>query len=160
MQALKVLLRCLHQLENSALWLALATMLALALLQIVLRNFFDMGLLWIESFLRVLVLWLAMLGAMIGTRERNHIRIDLLARLSSRQAKHWISKGNALTAAVVCLIATYASMELVLFEYQDGLTAFAEVPVWVCQIILPVGFLVMFLRFAREVVAPDREGLD
>ena len=158
MHVLRVLLRWLHRLENSALWLALATMLALALLQIVLRNFFDMGLLWIESFLRVLVLWLAMLGAMIGTRERNHIRIDLLSRFSSNQAKAWIGKGNAMIAAVVSLIAAYASFELVVFEYQDGLTAFAKVPVWVCQIILPVGFVVMFLRFTRAVFVVDKAG--
>ena len=156
MSALKALLRLLHQVENSALWIALATMLALALLQIVLRNFFDTGLLWIESFLRILVLWLAMLGAMIGTRERNHIRIDILSRFASMRAKAWLSKINALFASMICLVAVYASIRLVIFEYQDGLTAFAWVPVWFCQLILPVGFLVMFLRLARDVVKPIR----
>ncbi|SVB88361.1 uncharacterized protein METZ01_LOCUS241215, partial [marine metagenome] len=152
MSALKALLRLLHQVENSALWIALATMLALALLQIVLRNFFDTGLLWIESFLRILVLWLAMLGAMIGTRERNHIRIDILSRFASMRAQAWLSRINALFASMICLVAVYASIRLVIFECQDGLTAFAWVPVWFCQLILPVGFLVMFLRLARDVV--------
>ena len=156
MSALKALLRLLHQVENSALWIALATMLALALLQIVLRNFFDTGLLWIESFLRILVLWLAMLGAMIGTRERNHIRIDILSRFASMRAKAWLGRINALFASMICLVAVYASIRLVIFEYQDGLTAFAWVPVWFCQLILPVGFLVMFLRLARDVVMPIR----
>ena len=156
MSALKALLRLLHQVENSALWIALATMLALALLQIVLRNFFDTGLLWIESFLRILVLWLAMLGAMIGTRERNHIRIDILSRFASMRAKAWLSRINALFASMICLVAVYASIRLVIFEYQDGLTAFAWVPVWFCQLILPIGFLVMFLRLARDVVMPIR----
>jgi len=156
MSALKALLRLLHQVENSALWIALATMLALALLQIVLRNFFDTGLLWIESFLRILVLWLAMLGAMIGTRERNHIRIDILSRFASMRAQAWLSRINALFASMICLVAVYASIRLVIFEYQDGLTAFAWVPVWFCQLILPVGFLVMFLRLARDVVMPIR----
>jgi TRAP-type C4-dicarboxylate transport system permease small subunit len=156
MSVLKALLRLLHKVENSALWIALATMLALALLQIVLRNFFDTGLLWVESFLRILVLWLAMLGAMIGTRERNHIRIDILSRFASMRAKVWLSRINALFASMICLVATYASIQLVAFEYQDGLTAFAWVPVWFCQLILPVGFLVMFLRFARDVFMPIR----
>ena len=156
MSALKALLRLLHQVENSALWIALATKLALALLQIVLRNNFDTGLLWIESFLRILVLWLAMLGAMIGTRERNHIRIDILSRFASMRAQAWLSRINALFASLICLVAVYASIRLVIFEYQDGLTAFAWVPVWFCQLILPVGFLVMFLRLARDVVMPIR----
>ena len=66
----------LHRLENIALISALISMLGIAVLQIFLRNFFDSGFLWAESFLRILVLWVAMLGAMVATREKNHISID------------------------------------------------------------------------------------
>ena len=48
--------------------LALVSILVMALIQIVLRNVFDSGLLWAESFLRILVLWIAILGAMVATR--------------------------------------------------------------------------------------------
>ena len=45
----------LHRLENIALISALISMLGIAVLQIFLRNFFDSGFLWAESFLRILV---------------------------------------------------------------------------------------------------------
>ena len=48
-----------HRLEDGALVLALVSMLVMALTQIVLRNVFDSGFLWAESFLRILVLWVA-----------------------------------------------------------------------------------------------------
>jgi len=70
----------LHRVEDAALILALASMLVMALAQIVLRNFFDTGLLWAEPFLRILVLWVAMLGGMVATREGRHIAIDAAAR--------------------------------------------------------------------------------
>ena len=70
------ILRTLHLLEDTALIFSLLVMLCMALLQIVMRNFFESGFLWAESFLRVLVLWVAVLGAMVATRERNHINID------------------------------------------------------------------------------------
>ena len=64
------MVKLIHRCEDFALIGALITMLAIALMQIVLRNFFDSGVLWAETFSRVLVLWLAMLGAMVATRER------------------------------------------------------------------------------------------
>jgi TRAP-type C4-dicarboxylate transport system permease small subunit len=120
----------LHRLEDGALVLALVSMLVMALTQIVLRNVFDSGLLWAESFLRILVLWVAILGAMVATRDRNHISIVSL-----------------LFAAVLCAIAAYHSVVFISYEYEDGTIAFAEVPVWFCQSIMPIGFGVMALRF-------------
>ena len=55
----------------------------LALLQILLRNAFGFGFLWAESVLKILVLWIALLGAMVATREDHHIKIDLLERFLS-----------------------------------------------------------------------------
>ena len=66
--------------EDGVLMLIFASTLGFAVMQILLRNFFDIGLIWLESYLRMQVLWLAMLGAMVATREGEHIRIDLLAR--------------------------------------------------------------------------------
>ena len=36
---------------------------------------------------------------------------------------------------------------LVVTEYQGGAIAFADVPAWVCELILPLGFGVMGLRY-------------
>ena len=137
----------IHRVEDAALVLALASMLLMALLQIVLRNFFDSGFLWAESFLRILVLWVAMLGAMVATREKNHISIDLVSRNLDRRFSLPIEILTSLAAASICLVAGWYSVEYIRYEYEDGTIAFASVPVWVCQAIMPVGFVVMALRF-------------
>lgn len=145
------LLRMIHRFEDSLLVLALISMLAMALTQIVLRNFFDSGFLWAESFLRILVLWVAMLGAMVATRERNHISIDLLSRILPPNIYSPLKNLATLFAVAVCATAAWYSLEYVGYEYEDETIAFAEVPVWVCQSILPVGFAVMALRFLISV---------
>ena len=81
------LFRYLHRLEDSLLVFSLLAMLLIALGQIVLRNGFDSGVLWAESFARILVLWVAMLGAMVATRENNHISIDAVSRYLPN---HWL----------------------------------------------------------------------
>ena len=144
-------IRYLHRFEDSLLVLALISMLTMALTQIVLRNFFDSGFLWAESFLRILVLWVAMLGAMVATRERNHISIDLLSRILSPSIYKPLSILATLFAVAVCATAAWYSLEYVGYEYEDETIAFAEVPVWVCQSILPVGFAVMALRFLISI---------
>ena len=62
----------------------LISMILLSSGQIVLRNFFDIGIIWIDPLLRVLVLWTALVGATVASRENKHIRIDLLSRYFER----------------------------------------------------------------------------
>ena len=145
-------LSCLvKSLEDSALVLAFFLMLLLTLMQIVLRNFFDVGLTWAESLLKIMVLWVALLGAMIATREGQHIKIDLFDRFLRESRFSFLSKVVSFFAAYVCGLAAYSCCELVYYEYMDGTKAFSEVPVWLCQIIMPIAFSVMGFRFLRNV---------
>ena len=146
----------LHRLEDGVLVLALMTMLGLALTQIVLRNGFDTGIPWADPFVRVLILWVTMLGAMAATRERSHIAIDAVSRYLGPWPQQISRVLCALVAAVVCGIAAWYTWEFIQFEREDGTIAFASVPVWVCQLILPVGFGVMAVRFVIAVFATPR----
>ena len=145
----------LHRAEDWVLVAALMSMLLTALMQIVMRNLFDSGLLWAESFLRILVLWIAMLGAMVATREGHHISVDVLSKVLAPGLRSIVRKISALFAACICLAAAYHAIKFIQYEYTDGTIAFVisfmtypvAVPVWVCQIILPTGFAVMGIRF-------------
>ena len=156
MNALSRVARSLHLLEDAALILALLVMLFMALLQIIMRNFFDSGFLWAESFLRVLVLWIAMLGAMVATRERNHINIDLISRFAKSDLMTWVSILTLLFSALVCAVCAFYAVSYIQYEFEDGTIAFGVVPVWICQSIVPVGFGIMALRFLMALV-PEKE---
>ena len=108
--------------------------------------------LWAESFLRILVLWVAMLGAMVATRENNHINIDAVSRYMPLKSQSVLFVITRIFAALVCGTVAWYAIELVQIEYEDQTRAFAEVPTWVCQLILPFGFAVMSLRFAIDVI--------
>jgi TRAP-type C4-dicarboxylate transport system permease small subunit len=139
--------RALHLVENSLLVGALVAMLGMALMQILLRNLFDSGFLWAESALRILVLWVAMLGALVATRQGNHISIDLLGRYLGLAGRRTVRALNGVIASVICGVAAWYAFVFVGYEYQDETIAFASVPTWACQAILPMGFAGMSLRF-------------
>lgn len=146
--------RRLHCAEDLALAGLLALLVLLAVLQIVLRTVFDTGLLWLDPLLRALVLWVAMLGAMVAAREGRHIGLDLVGRVlppvPARIAR-LLSWGFA--AAVSGLLAWQAG-RMVVDERAMGTIAFAAVPVWWVQAILPFAFAVIALRLAIGAVLP------
>ena len=65
---LKRLTRTIAAIEDGLLVILLAAMTGLAGSQILLRNLWDTGLAWGDPLLRVMVLWVALLGATQGTR--------------------------------------------------------------------------------------------
>lgn len=140
-------LNCLRVLEDAILVLLLVTMILLAVYQIVLRNFYDSGLIWGESLLRVLVLWVGLLGAMVASRNGEHISIDLVARHVGPRVKAVIETITTLFCALICGLLAYHGARFVYLEYQDGLIAFAGVPTWVCELIIPIAFSLISLRY-------------
>ena len=145
-------LKWIHTLEDGLLVSALISMLLMAVLQIILRNFFDAGIFWAESFLRILVLWVAMLGAMVATRELTHISIDAFSRYLNPNMKNLVEFITRVFSAVICFTVAYYAIEFVGYEYEDKTIAFARVPTWLCQSIIPFGFFVMGFRFAINAI--------
>ncbi len=133
--------------ENSLLVLLLTGMILLATLQIVMRNGWATGLSWADPTLRVAVLWITLLGAMAATRDDNHIRIDLLTRFLPEGLKCYTRLVTDLFSAFICGVLAWHGGRFVYFEWQDGSILFASVPAWICELIIPLGFGVMALRF-------------
>ena len=149
---LQRLVRLLHQGEELLLALLLTTMIVLAGGQILLRNLFDSGIAWAEPLLRLLVLWVGMLGAMLATREDKHIRIDIVSRYLPPHRKGLSNRITSAVSALVCTLLAYHSGRFVYFEWQDGTEAFNGMPAWLAELVLPVGFAIMALRFALHAI--------
>ncbi len=115
--------------------------------QIVLRNFFDVGIIWIDPLLRVLVLWTALIGATVASRKNKHIRIDLISRVFSKKAHLVIQVFVGFFTAAVCAIIAWFGAQWVLMDYQDRLKGFADVPSWMLEIIIPVAFGLIAIRY-------------
>lgn len=102
---------------------------------------------WSEPFARLMVLWVAFLGASLLTKENRHIRIDIAGHMFSPFLN--IIRELILSAGCVaiCLIMIHASVGYIKVEMQYSSGSFLEVPLWVYQLIIPAGFSTMCLRF-------------
>ncbi len=130
----------------------LLLMILLAVTQIILRNFLSGGLVWADILVRILVLWVGLIGAMVAARKGDHIKIDLISKYIKSKSAWIVSAITDFFTSIVCLIVLFFSIKLIRFEYIDGIVAFGQVPVWFCQAIIPFSFLVMSLRYFSRTV--------
>ena len=137
----------LHRAEDALLVLLLSAMIVLASTQILLRNLLDSGFVWIDPLLRVLVLWLGLIGATVPTRNNRHIRIDLLSKLFSRNSHRLIQSIVGQVSAWTCLVVAWYGFKWIQMDYVDGITSFAGIPAWLLEVIIPATFALIGLRY-------------
>ena len=133
--------------EQALIAILLSFMILIAFLQIVLRNLFATGITWGDPLVRNLVLWTGFIGAAIATREGRHLNIDVVSRWVSARGKVFIEVITNLFSFFICGLLTIAALKFVKNEAQMGSLTFLGIPAWIPQIILPVSFGLMALRF-------------
>lgn len=145
----------LHRFEDWVLTLLVIGLVVLAGAQILLRNVFEAGLSWADPLLRALVLWSAMLGALVATREQQHIGLDFLARFSHGALRRGAHVVASLFACALCAAMAWYSVGLVRLDLGGGGKGVAGIPAWALETIMPLGFGLMALRFLlRAFAAP------
>lgn len=149
----------LAKIETIFLIVILLTMILLAFLQVILRNFFSTSILWGDTLLRHLVLWIAFIGASLATKESRHINIDALSRLMPKTMKRITTILINFFAATVCFFLMRAAITFIQSEQEAGSTLFAGIPTWIFQIIIAIGFGLMMVRFLihslENIVSPN-----
>jgi len=135
--------------ETTALAALVAAMIGLAAGQILMRNMLGSGLSWADEALRVMVLWVTMVGAVAASREQRHVSIDVLSRYLPRSWQAWASMATNGFVALVCALLAWASYGFVAGSVEVDDRVFAgQLPAWTVQAILPVAFALLAYRYA------------
>jgi TRAP-type C4-dicarboxylate transport system permease small subunit len=140
--------------EDFFIELFLGVMVIIVLAQILLRNVYQSGIPGGDELVRHLVLWIAFFGAAIATRSRAHVKIDAVQNAIPDRWKPFSDIVVNLFSCIVCGVLVYASCEFVYIEYQSqGHSTFFNLPIWMMEIVLPAGYLVIALRFAHNSIS-------
>ena len=140
-------LRLVHLIEDSLLISLLIGMIVLASGQIFLRNFFDIGFTWIDPLLRVMVMWTGLIGATVASRDNKHIRIDLIGRYLPRRTNLVLQIFVGLFVSFICMVIGWFAARWVWMDFEDAFPAFAGIPGWWLEIIIPIAFALIAIRY-------------
>lgn len=142
----------LAKIENAILILFLSAMMLLSFAQVVLRNFFQWGFVWGDSFLRYLVFFIGLLAASLATRDEKHINIDAFAKILSPKAKEIAAVLTNLFAATVTFFLTRASINFIDVGLDPADTMFLGLPIRYAGLVIVICFAMMTFRFVLRTV--------
>ena len=153
-KALDSLERAGKHAENAALVVLLAAMIGVAVFQIVNRQLLNSAftIAWADEFVKLTVLWLAMVGSIAACRDNKHIRIDLITHILSGRIVTWIKIVVDLFAAAVCAMIAWQAWRLVREEISWGDTVLGNVPLWIAHVIVPIAFVLISYQFLVRVL--------
>lgn len=131
-------------------------------LNVATRYFFGFAFPWAEELMQFIMIALIFTGCVTITWRQLHIRIDLLLEVFTPKVRRMIDAIVAVFSIGALLYIDKASFNIVerLFDFEQRSLAL-EVPLWIPQIFVAGGFLMMAiiiaLRVALSFVAAKRQ---
>lgn len=161
--------RYLLYFEKFLLRVILLTIIALSFSQVIVRNLFSLGFMWLDELLKIGLIWLSFIGAALATEYHKHIKIEILSRqIQSERMNKIIEVSILLFSSSICVLLLIASIQFLMSESRYSVSLlFRGIPDWVFMVIIPYAFFVMALRYVfyigkifygdRLMVEPEEE---
>ena len=107
-------------------WIAaftLVVVVAVTLLQIVLRYAFNSPLIWSEEVVKLLIVWVTFIGAAAVCFDGRHLNVDVFFKLLPERARTVVRWINATISVVFLAVLGWTSMTLVQLEMMQDLSS-------------------------------------
>ena len=162
--------RILGRFEGWVILAVLAVMVLFTALEVCLRGLYTHGgvhwantllghLDWSGGFVRLLVLWVTMVGASLLTSEHRHVSIDMMTPLLPLRARAVRDLVLSAASVVISAIMLKVCISYVTLEMEFGGPEILGLPGWIGQAILPAGFAsILFrhvVRLLDRTISPD-----
>jgi TRAP-type C4-dicarboxylate transport system permease small subunit len=143
--------------ENALIVALLGGLVLLGSVQIVLRNVFSTGVTWGDGLMRLLVLWLALLGALAASRDGRHITMGAATRLLPPRLQLAAGILGDVFAAAVSAAFAWSAWRFVSDSRLYGDVLLNGVPAWMLQLVMPVVFALIAYRYLASGARRWRE---
>jgi tripartite ATP-independent transporter DctM subunit len=142
--------------ENLVLVAAVLALVVLPLSEMVLRRFHT-GVSGSISFVQKFTLIVGMIGGAIAAREDRLLSLSTLVSVLEGRWKEYAKLFSHSFAAVLCSFLCVASWQFVLSEKDSGGIIAYDIPLWMFQLVMPIGFALITFRLVWHA-AKDWKG--
>lgn len=140
----------INHLEEAFVALLLAGMTLVTFTQVVLRYVFNTGFVWALELTIFLFAWLVLFGMSYAVRVGAHIGVDLLVKHLPPTPYKIVTSLSILLCMFYAAVLAYGGWQDIDLLLMIGIEAEdMPIPLWIPKLILPVGFALLFIRFAQ-----------
>lgn len=151
--------RLLAKAEEGFLAGALGVMILVVFADFVLRETVNQGLVWAKELAVYLLVWVGFIGASLAVQRRRHLVVQAGEKWFPVSVRKWTSFLACLSTSLLCLLLAWLGARFVLETKRVGETSLGMgMPLWIVQIVIPMAFLIIGLRFAGLCVLIARTG--
>lgn len=145
--------RILDNIEKYLLFFLLGAMTIIIGFQVFGRFVLHNSLSWSEEVARYMLVWTTFIGASLGVKQGAHIGVEAFTLLLPKKARKVVNN----IAYILCAIFTSAIFVQSLGILQKQISSHqvspaVQMPMWIPYAALPVGMLLMTLRFIECLV--------
>lgn len=146
-------MKFLNRLDEWLIAILLAAMTLLTFSQVVMRYVFNSGFTWAVELTGIFFAGMIFIGISYGVRVGAHIGVDAVIRL----LKPKTLRITSIVAVLLCLLyaglVIYGSMIYVLKMKSAGIELEdLPIPMWIVRALLPVGFILLVVRFLQVLI--------
>jgi tripartite ATP-independent transporter DctM subunit len=139
----------LWKIEDIFCWISLLLLAIIPVIDIVAR-LFNTAILNSAAIQAHLLLIAGIVSGMICTRKKEHLSIAIVQFLKNDTIKYIVSVASALLSAFICTLVAFTSSSFI-YNSLHQWTIIGFIPNQIIALIIPVGYLVMAVRFARSI---------
>jgi len=143
----------LKTIEDYLVVLLLSLIILVSLTQIGMRLFFNSSIIWGDEFIKIIILWLAMIASVSASRSNRHLKIDLIDNFFSNKISHLPKIISKLFVSIICGVVTWHSILYIHLIITFDETVLNGFPAWIAYAIVPLSFFMMSYRYFFQALS-------
>ncbi|MDT8325917.1 MAG: TRAP transporter small permease [Roseovarius sp.] len=126
--------------------------------EVLARYFFIRPTVWAAELSQLCLIWGCLIGMAWLLSARRHIAVDAVIQLLPPGAQRWIEAAAMLVVAAFSAMVTWKGWDIFLDSFERGRTtgSLLDLPSWVVEFAVPLGFALLFIQALIEAVRSVR----
>ena len=122
--------------------------------EVLARYFFIRPTIWAAELSQLCLIWGCLIGMAWLLSARRHIAVDAVIQLLPPGAQRWIEAAAMLVVAAFSAMVTWKGWDIFLDSFERGRTtgSLLDLPSWVVELAVPLGFALLFIQALIEAV--------
>jgi TRAP-type C4-dicarboxylate transport system permease small subunit len=156
-----MLLKWVETISSVSGWLSaigIVVMAFMTTIDVCLRYFIGKPLLFADDMNVYAMIFITFVGAALTLKNKRHIMVDMFYNWLPRRAQLWLDVATTFVATGVVWVITWYTIGWVRYSYENGILSpgILQQPLWVPQMVIPIGLFFFGLQYIVECVKAVR----